>query len=45
MIENLEENKKKLRVNLTVAIVSVLNQLPKNVFNTEFPKIIQNIIV
>lgn len=38
------DDKKKLRVPLTVAMVSLLNQLPEKVFKTEFTKVITNIV-
>ena len=38
------DDQKKLRVPLTVAMVSLLNQLPEKIFKTEFTKVITNIV-
>lgn len=45
MFEKVDDNKKKIRVGLTVAIVRLIRNLKQKIFLVEFPKIIGNIIV
>ena len=40
MVEKLDENKKKIRVGLTVAMVRLIKNLNQEIFIKEFPKII-----